>query len=853
MGQLRRPSLEPGYLDDLVRKMHELHDAAGRPSLRVIVRALPPASSWSHTAVHDVFSKQRRTVPEKSLVMAVGRFLVTLIDPGMDVEKATIAGLDALWLDAAREPFRVYSGSQFGERRSDTHVADPQNERAITASIQAESDPDRSPLLGASFTESATSFAVFSEFADAVELCLLGPGDDAERRVPLMRLNGHVWHVTVADIRHGQHYGYRVHGPHDPSNGLRFNPSKLLLDPYARAITGRLSWDDSVFAYSQSASGVRREDSDSAAFVPKSMVIDPSFDWRGDVAPRIPYSETVIYEAHVRGMTATHPAVPAAEQGKFLGLTHPALLEHYRGLGVTALQLMPVAHFEHAHHLVKKGLLNYWGYDPIGHFAPHADYATRSGGPGAQVQEFKEMVRRLHGAGFEIILDVVFNHTVEGNDLGPTLCLRGMDNPTYYRLDPDDKRRYRDFTDTGNTLNAAHPQVVQLITDALRYWVLEMHVDGFRFDLAPTLVRDSRGEFSDANALLAVLNQDPVLSHVKLIAEPWDVPGYRLGTFPHPWMEWNDRYRDSVRRFWMSPDASVADFATRLAGSSDFYQHPGRLSTGSVNFVTCHDGFTLQDLVSYTTKNNEKNGEGNRDGLSTNHSFNHGTEGSSDDPIVLARRDRTKRALLATLAVSRGVPMILHGDEFGRTQEGNNNAYCQNSEQTWLDWSMADAHAEFLQFVRDVLAFRRENPLLRRLRFANTAQPVGAQPKSCGNSSKMVWLSAAGSVINQRDWDTYSHRYIAVYLDDEQDEQIVAESAYLLLFNALDDHMYATMPHASFGSTWAVVLDTDIPTVVDLRWRASDAAADRRLVYAGEAHRISAKTLQVLRRVRGQG
>ena len=563
--------------------------------------------------------------------------------------------------------------------------------------------------LGATWDGWGTNFALFSEVADRVELCLF---DEAgtETRVALTEMDGFVWHGYLPAISPGQRYGYRVHGPFDPRRGSRCSPSKLLLDPYAKAVEGHLTWDEALFDY-QWSDPRRRNTADSAPFMPKNIVINPFFDWGNDRPPRIPYHETVIYEAHVRGLTLRHPEIPLPQRGTYAGLGHPAVIEHLRRIGVTAVELLPVHQFLPDQALVQRDLTNYWGYNTIGFLAPHNRYSS-AGQRGEQVGEFKSMVRALHSAGIEVILDVVYNHTGEGDHRGPTLCFRGIDNEAYYRLDLRDKRRYIDYTGCGNSLNVRHPHSLQLIMDSLRYWVLEMHVDGFRFDLASALARELH-DVDRLSTFFDLVQQDPVVSQVKLIAEPWDVGegGYQVGNFPPLWTEWNGKYRDTVRDFWRGRPEAIGEFASRLTGSSDLYATSGRRPVASINFVTCHDGFTLQDLVSYNYKHNEANGEGNRDGTDDNRSWNCGVEGPSDDPAVTALRARQKRNFLVTLFLSQGVPMLLAGDEMAHTQQGNNNAYCQDNEVSWLDWSQADAERDLLQFTETLAGLRRDHPV----------------------------------------------------------------------------------------------------------------------------------------------
>ncbi len=577
--------------------------------------------------------------------------------------------------------------------------------------------------LGATFDGSGTNFALFSEVAEKVELCLFDD-DGTETRVELTEVDALVWHGYLPTVQPGQRYGYRVHGPWDPAKGLRCNPNKLLLDPYAKSTTGEIDWDQSLFGYTFGDEDSRNDD-DSAPHMTLGVVINPFFDWEGDRAPSIPYNESVIYEAHVKGMTQLHPEVPEEERGTYAGLAHPAVTGHLTKLGVTAIELMPVHQFIQDSTLLDQGLRNYWGYNTLAFLAPHADYAVSE--LGQQVQEFKSMVKAMHRAGIEVILDVVYNHTAEGNHMGPTLSFKGIDNPAYYRLVEDDEKYYMDYTGTGNSLNVRHPHSLQLIMDSLRYWVTEMHVDGFRFDLASALAR----EFYDVDRLATffeLVQQDPVVSQVKLIAEPWDVGpgGYQVGGFPPQWTEWNGAYRDTTRDFWRG-EPSLGDFASRVSGSSDLYEHSGRRPFASINFITAHDGFTLRDLVSYNDKHNEANGEDSRDGESHNRSWNHGEEGETDDPEILAARARSQRNFLATLLLSQGVPMILHGDEMGRTQHGNNNTYAQDSEISWMHWDDADGPLQ--DFTATLIKLRRDHPTFHRQRFftGTTVRTPGAR------------------------------------------------------------------------------------------------------------------------------
>jgi glycogen operon protein len=663
--------------------------------------------------------------------------------------------------------------------------------------------------LGATYDGGGTNFALFSEVAERVELCLF---DDAgtETRVDLPEREALVWHGYLPRIVPGQRYGYRVHGPYDPAAGLRCNPNKLLLDPYAKAIDGHNQWSEALFSYKfGDPSSVNN--ADSAPYAMRSVVINPFFDWANDTPLRIPYHETVIYEAHVKGMTAQHPKIPKDVRGTYSGLAHPVMIEHFRSLGVTAVELMPVHQFVHDSGLIERKLSNYWGYNTIGFFAPHNDYAS-FGGHGAQVQEFKTMVKALHRAGIEVIIDVVYNHTAEGNHLGPTLSFRGIDNPAYYRLVDTDKQYYYDTTGTGNSLNVRHHESLRLIMDSLRYWVTEMHVDGFRFDLAASLAR----EFHEVNRLAAffdLVNQDPIVSQVKLIAEPWDVGdgGYQVGGFPPLWTEWNGKYRDSVRDFWRGEPASLGEFASRFTGSSDLYEIDGRRPIASINFVTAHDGFTLNDLVSYNHKHNDANGEGNRDGESHNRSWNGGVEGPTDDAAIVALRERQKRNFLATLLLSQGVPMILHGDELSRTQSGNNNVYCQDNELSWVDWEDARQHDILTRFTAQLTKLRAEHPIFRRRRFFR------GQPVVDSTVEDIAWLRQDGTLMTPQDWAGGSVRTLAVFLNGhgipERDAlgEPITDDSFLLLFNPLPNGVTFTLPRKAYGAMWEVVVDTDDP------------------------------------------
>jgi isoamylase len=667
--------------------------------------------------------------------------------------------------------------------------------------------PGKAYPLGATYDGSGTNFAVFSEVAEKVELCLFDE-DGTETRYTLPEVDGFVWHCFLPGVESGQRYGFRVHGPHDPGAGLRCNPNKLLLDPYSKAIDGSFDWNQSLFGYNFGEPD-SRNDEDSAASMPKSVVINPYFDWGVDRPPQREYADSFIYEAHVKGLTETHPDIPDYMRGTYAAIAHPAIIEHLKSLGITAIELMPVHHFANDSTLIDKGLSNYWGYNTIGFFAPDSKY-TSSSTPGGQVQEFKAMVRALHEAGIEVILDVVYNHTAEGNHMGPTLSMRGIDNAAYYRLVDDDKRYYMDYTGTGNSLNVGHPHSLQLIMDSLRYWVTEMHVDGFRFDLASTLAR----EFYDVDKLstfFELVQQDPTVSQVKLIAEPWDVGpgGYQVGNFPPQWTEWNGKYRDTVRDFWRGEAASLGEFASRLTGSADLYEHTARRPVASINFVIAHDGFTLRDLVSYNEKHNEANGEDNNDGESHNRSWNCGAEGPTDDPEINALRAQQQRNFLTTLLLSQGVPMICHGDELGRTQGGNNNGYCQDNEITWVNWAEADT--ELLEFAQKISALRAEHPIFRRRRFFN-GRPV--RQRGSAGVPDISWFRPDGSEMSDEDWDSGFGKSVAVYLnghgipDLDPRGQRVTDDSFVVCFNAHHEPIEFTVPPSEFGNSWQPVIDT---------------------------------------------
>jgi len=680
----------------------------------------------------------------------------------------------------------------------------------IRSTIENRKSKIESPL-GATWDGMGVNFAISSENATAVEVCLFdGPTDGAaSATMPLTSRTNGVWHGYLPRIQPGQLYGYRVHGPYAPHEGRRFNPAKLLLDPYARAISGPIIWNDALHGYARgdSLEDQTPDSRDSAAFVPKCVVLDPTFDWKDDRPPRIPWDRTVIYECHVKGLTIRHPDVPRHLRGTYLGLASEPVVDHLLRLGVTAVELLPVHHAATEGRLAEKGLTNYWGYNTIGFFAPDARFAT--GGLGRQVHEFKTMVQTLHGAGLEVILDVVYNHTAEGDHLGPTLCFRGIDNAGYYHLDPGDRRRYLNYSGCGSSLNMTHPRTVQLVLDSLRYWVREMHVDGFRFDLATTLGRKANGVDFDVS-FFSTLQEDPLLSHVKLIAEPWDVGegGYQLGRFPPGWAEWNDKYRDTVRRFWRGDAGQMGLFASRVAGSSDLFDRRTRGPCETVNFVTSHDGFTLHDLVSYECKHNQANGEEGRDGADENFSRNWGVEGPTDDPDVNARRERVKRNLLATLALSQGVPMLTAGDELGRTQLGNNNAYCQDNEISWGDWDLDEPRRDFLGFLTQLMALRRQHPQFRRVRFFD-----GRHMDTSGLKD-VAWLRPDGAEMTEGDWHDDERSSLAVLLhgfdrsETGADERRDAPETLFLAFNSGPAACEFLLPAIPWAGRWEQLLDT---------------------------------------------
>ena len=666
--------------------------------------------------------------------------------------------------------------------------------------------------MGSSFDGAGTNFAIFSDIAEKVELCLIEE-DLSEVRIEMEEENAHVFHCYLPTVGPGQRYGYRIHGPYDPEQGLRCDPSKLLVDPYARAFEGDFDGDASLYSYDVHAepAGTGRNEEDSLGHTMLSVVINPYFDWKGDRRPNTPETNSVIYETHVKGMTMTHPDVPEHLRGTYAGMAHPSIIKYFQDLGVTAVELLPIHQFLQDDRLRQLGLRNYWGYNTFGFFAPQQDYAADPT-PGGAVAEFKAMVRAYHAAGIEIILDVVYNHTAEGNHLGPTIAFRGIDNLAYYRLVDEDKSQYMDYTGTGNSLNVRHPHSLQLIMDSLRYWITEMHVDGFRFDLAATLAR----ELDDVDKLATffdLVQQDPVVSQVKLIAEPWDIghDGYQVGNFPPIWREWNGKYRDTVRDFWRGEPATLGEFASRLTGSSDLYANNGRRPTASINFITAHDGFTLRDLVSFNEKHNEANGEDGRDGESHNRSWNHGVEGSTDDEDILRLRRRQQRNFLTTLLLSQGTPMISHGDEMGRTQNGNNNVYCQDNETAWMDWSQLelDKPSELYTFTKRVIAIRRNHPVFRRQRFFSGG-PLGADVRD----RDIAWLVPSGRLMDQDDWDHDFGKALMVYLNGnaitEHDAagQKIKDDSFIMMFNAHDEAIEFRLPRQDLGAKWQLMVDT---------------------------------------------
>jgi isoamylase len=670
--------------------------------------------------------------------------------------------------------------------------------------------PGKPYPLGASWDGNGVNFALFSDNATGIELCLFNQTDgiQSEERVHLLERTHHIWHCYLPDIAPGQLYGYRAHGPYEPENGNRFNPNKLLLDPYAKAISGVVNWHDSLFGYelNHPHQDLSFNEENSAPYLPKCIVVDSDFDWEDDKNPRTPYHKSIIYETHVKGFTQLHPDIPEEIRGTYEAIGHPACIKYLKDLGITAIELMPVHQFVADRHLVEKGLTNYWGYNTVGFFAPDIRYAGKVGN-GEQVQEFKRMVKELHKAGIEVILDVVYNHTGEGNHMGPTLSLKGIDNASYYRLVEDDKRYYNDYTGTGNTLNAMLPNVLRYIMDSLRYWITEMHVDGFRFDLAATLARELHA-VNRLSGFFDIIYQDPIISQVKLIAEPWDVGegGYQVGNFPPGWVEWNGKFRDCIRDYWIGADSMLGEFGQRFTGSPDLYQDNYRKPTASINFITAHDGFTLNDLVTYNEKHNEANGEDNNDGESHNRSWNCGVEGPTDDPEVNKLRERQKRNLLTTLFLSQGVPMLVAGDEIGRTQHGNNNAYCQDNEISWLNWAEADN--KLLEFTRNLIQLRKSHPIFRRRRWFQ-GRPVKGK-----GLEDIAWFLPEGTEMEDENWNHDFARSLGVFLNGQGIHSLgpkgehIADDDFYVIFNAHSESLDYKIPEKLLTRQWQVVLDT---------------------------------------------
>ncbi len=688
--------------------------------------------------------------------------------------------------------------------------------------------------LGATYDGLGTNFSVFSEAAEGVELCLFDDGGQ-ETRIELSETTALCWHGYIPTIGPGQRYGFRVHGPNDPAWGHRCNPNKLLIDPYAKAIEGQVDWNEAVFPYKFKDPEDWGNNADSAPYMPKSVVVSPWFDWDNDRHPQTPYHETVVYELHVKGFTQRHPEIPEELRGTYSGLSHPAAVDYLANLGVTAVELLPVHQFIHDAHLVDRGLRNYWGYNSIGYLAPHNEYSA-GGQRGQQVQEFRQMVKTMHTAGIEVFLDVVYNHTAEGNHLGPMLSFKGIDNAAYYRLVDKDRRYYYDTTGTGNSLDMRQSHVLQLIMDSLRYWVTEMHVDGFRFDLASALARQFH-EVDKLSAFFDLIQQDPVVSQVKLIAEPWDLGegGYQVGNFPPLWSEWNGKYRDTVRDYWRGEQRTLADFAYRFTGSSDLYESDGRRPYASLNFVTAHDGFTLADLVSYNEKHNEANGEGNRDGESHNRSWNCGAEGPTDDPLILELRARQRRNFLVTMLLSQGIPMLLAGDEMGRSQGGNNNAYCQDNEVSWIDWASIDG--PMVVFANRLVQIRRNHPVFHRRRFFQ------GRPLHGEGVSDIAWFRPDGTEMSDKDWQTGTVTAMGVFLNGEaihgpgpRGEPVVDES-FLALFNAHYESLTFALPSSRFGERWIRMVDT------------ADSLSEGESAKAGDGVAVESRSVVLMRRV----
>jgi isoamylase len=705
--------------------------------------------------------------------------------------------------------------------------------------------PGRPNPLGATWDGFGVNFAIYSELAERIELCLFDDVESAESEcLRLPERTTYVWHGYIKGIQPGQLYGYRVYGPYRPEEGLRFNPRKLLLDPYAKALAGQVSWSAPVFPYQlgHPDADLMIDEQDDAAGMQKCVIVNPYFDWEEDRPLRIPISESVIYEVHVRGFTALHPDVPEGLRGTYAGMASKPVVQYLKSLGITAIELMPVHAFLTDKHLADQGLANYWGYNTTNFFSPEARYSS-AGDRGGQVPGFKNMVRTLHREGIEVILDVVYNHTSEGNHMGPLLSFRGIDNPTYYRLMPDQPRYYMDYTGTGNSLNVRHPQVLKLIMDSLRYWIQEMHVDGFRFDLASTLARELH-DVDRLSAFFDIIHQDPVISQVKLIAEPWDVGegGYQVGNFPAGWAEWNGRYRDTVRRYWKSDEGQLSDLAYRLTGSSDLYERDGRRPSASINFVTAHDGFTLDDLVSYNEKHNEQNGEENRDGTNDNHSWNMGVEGPTDDSNILELRHRQMRNFLATLLLSQGVPMILGGDEIGRTQQGNNNAYCQDNEITWFTWKLDPQRLELLDFTRKLIELRRNHPNLHRRKFYQDRKIRGSQERD------LLWIRPDGQEMADEEWSQGWVRCLGVRLNGETLGEVddtgepITDDTFLLMLNCHHEPMCFYLPEPSSAEEWEVIIDTNEPRL----------KSGQRIIKRGQPVELAPISLALAREARPQ-
>jgi isoamylase len=695
--------------------------------------------------------------------------------------------------------------------------------------------PGTSDPLGATWNGEGVNFALFSEHATKVELCFFDEDNSPTHTIELPERSHHIFHGYVPGIKPGQLYGYRVHGPYEPQNGHRFNPGKLLLDPYAKAIAGDIQWNDALFGYKigDNLADLSFSDSDSAPFIPKNVVTAPNFDWEGDSPPKIPYHETIVYELHVKGFTQLSPEIPENIRGKYSAISHPVSIKYFKDLGITAVELLPVHAFVSDRHLTEKQLTNYWGYNTIGFFAPDARYAS-SGITGEQVTEFKNMVKALHKEDIEVILDVVYNHTAEGNHLGPTLSFRGIDNAGYYRLE-EDKRYYTDYTGTGNTLNARLPNVLKLIMDSLRYWITEMHVDGFRFDLASALARELH-EVNQLSAFFEIIYQDPIISQVKIIAEPWDVGegGYNVGNFPPGWAEWNGMYRDCMRDYWRGADRILPEFAQRFTGSADLYQSNNRTPTASINFVTAHDGFTLHDLVSYNERHNDLNCENNSDGEVYNKSINWGVEGETDDPGIKANRLKHKRNLLTTLFLSQGVPMLLAGDEWGNSQNGNNNAYCQDNEITWLDWKKADR--DLLKFTRQLIHFKKAHPVFCRRHWFQ-GQPIHGQA-----TSDITWFLPDGNEMNEEHWKTSHAKSLAIYLNGgglhykgAKGEEVTDDSFYII-FNGDFEAVDYRFPPEKYGHQWISILDTN----------ASEMATEESNYKPGDIIKVNGQSIVLL-------